>query len=193
MDLEESAAAVAKILDRLGIVYAVTGGYALAFTGRLRTTFDIDIILELPASRVDALASALQKISEAAYVDKNMILRAVERHGEFNVINPDSGVKIDFWVQGASPYIKEKLKRREMRYINGYKVSFVSPEDLILSKLLWHKVSESEQQFKDVESLVLMQKNLDWPYLWKWSKKQGTARILRELKAQASKQDKRVK
>ena len=127
--------------------------------------------------------AALQKISEVAYVDKNMVVRAVERHGEFNFIHADSGIKVDFWVQGQDPYAVSKIERRKARNINGHKVYFVSLEDLILSKLLWYKESGSEQQLRDVQSVVFMQEKLDWRYLWKWSKRQETVRVLRELKA----------
>ena len=48
-------------------------------------------------------------------------------------------------------------------------VFFLSPEDLILSKLVWSKKSGySEKQFHDVKGVVRVQKdNLDYPYLEK--------------------------
>lgn len=181
MDFEKLVVAIAKILDRLDIPYAITGGYALAYMGRLRTTFDIDTIIELSQVKVDALASALKKISEVSYVDRTMIVRAVERHGEFNFIHADSGIKVDFWVQGTDSYAKLKLARRQGRDIEGDTVYFVSPEDLLLSKLKWHKESGSEQQLRDVQSIILMQKKLDWPYLQKWARRHSTSRILASL------------
>src|SRR3989344_2321862 len=185
MDFEELVVAVAKILDRIKIPYAITGGYALAYMGRLRTTFDIDTIIELPHAKIDPLVTALGKISDVSCIDKSMVIRAVERQGEFNFIHPDSGIKVDFWVQGRDSYAELKLKRRRARSIGGYKVFFVSPEDLILAKLVWHKASGSEQQLRDVQSVILMQKKLNWPHLWKWSKRQGTATLLKKLKAEA--------
>lgn len=37
---------IAKILEKLNIQYAVTGGYAVSVLGRPRATFDIDIVIE---------------------------------------------------------------------------------------------------------------------------------------------------
>ena len=185
MDFQELVVSIAKILDRLGIPYAITGGYALAYMGRLRTTFDIDTIIELPHAKVDALISALKKISEVSYVGRTMAVRAVERHGEFNFIHADSGIKVDFWVQGADSYAKLKLAIRQGRDIEGYTVYFVSPEDLLLSKLLWYKDSESEQQLRDVQSILFIQRKLDWRYLQKWAKRHSTAKILAGLERQA--------
>ncbi len=185
MDFPGLAVSIAKILDRLGIPYAITGGYALAYMGRLRATFDIDTIIELPYAKIDAFVNALRDISDMSYVEKSMVVRAMERHGEFNFIHADSGIKVDFWVQGEDPYAKLKLRRRQARIIEGHKVFFVSPEDLILAKLIWHKESGSEQQLRDAQSVIFMQKKLDWKYLARWSKKQGTATILTKIKAQA--------
>jgi predicted nucleotidyltransferase len=65
--------------------------------------------------------------------------------------------------------------------ILGYKVYFVSPEDLILVKLKWHKTSSSERQLEDVESVIKIQKKLDWKYLEKWAKIQSTSEALQSL------------
>jgi len=188
MDFQELVVSIAKILDRLGIPYAITGGYALAYMGRLRTTFDIDTIIELPYAKIDAFVNALREVSGISYVEKNMVIRAVERHSEFNFIHADSGIKVDFWVLNTDLYARTKLERQQARDIEGYPVHFVSPEDLILSKLQWHKAGGSEQQLRDVQSIVLMQEKLDWRYLEKWSKQHSTVRILHEVKEQAKKQ-----
>lgn len=84
MDFQKLLVKIAKILNKLHISYIITGGYAVSVWGRPRSTFDIDVVVELPESRINALAKALQGISELSYVDESMMEDAVLRRGEFN-------------------------------------------------------------------------------------------------------------
>jgi hypothetical protein len=45
---------------------------------------------------------------------------------------------------------------------------FISPEDLIISKLLWAKDSLSEMQLKDVRNLIKTVDKLDLKYIDNW-------------------------
>ena len=87
---------VARILDRLDIPYAVTGGMAIYVWGRPRFTADIDIVVLLKVLRVGELTRALSRLGEAGYISEDAIRRALETHGEFNFIDGESGIKGDF-------------------------------------------------------------------------------------------------
>ena len=104
---------------------------------------------------------------------------ALETKGEFNFIHPQSQLKVDFWVVKDS-FNKQEIKRAIIKKIDGKKVSFVSPEDLILSKLLWYQLSESTRQLEDIESVFRISK-VDMDYIKNTVKKQGTLGILEEL------------
>lgn len=182
MELPELLKKIGGILQKLEIPYVVTGGVAVSVWGRPRYTADIDIAIELLPQKLNALSYELSKIGDDVYVDRNMMSQALQQKGEFNVIDPDSDLKIDFWILRGSPFDTNEIERRVKRKILGQSVFFISPEDLILRKLLWHQESQSDRQLADIVTILGRQKNLDWPYLWKWSKKQGTARILRGLK-----------
>jgi hypothetical protein len=43
--------------------------------------------------------------------------------------------------------------------------SLVTPEDLLLSKLLWAAESHSEIQLQDVRNLIRSVAHLDWTYI----------------------------
>jgi len=103
-------------------------------------------------------------------------------HGEFNFIHPDTGLKVDFFVQDNNLYNKLKIKRAVVRDIFDHKIPFVSPEDLILSKLMWSKENQSQKQAEDIKS-VLRNPNitLDMMYLKNWAQKQETIGTLEEL------------
>lgn len=182
MDFHELIGKIAKILDNLTIRYAITGGYAVSIWGRLRATFDIDVVIEIEKSKASVLTHALKKISRIAFIDEDMVRQAIERKDEFQFIDVESGIKIDFWVCGDDPFSRARIKRRVKKIIQGKRIYFLSPEDLMLSKLLWYKESESEQQLADVTSIVRLQKGkLDKEYLKKWAKRQSTIKILEQL------------
>lgn len=178
---EELLKKIADILGKLEIPYAVTGGIAVTVWGRPRFTADIDIIVELASQKLDQLAEKLLSIDKAVYVDQVMMQRALERRGEFNFIHPASGLKVDLWILKNDPFSQEQIARAVRKKIANVSVIFVSPEDLILSKLLWYKESESDRQLEDVASVLRRQKKLDWEYLRKWAKQQSTLKILNDL------------
>ncbi|QQG45383.1 MAG: hypothetical protein HYW89_00380 [Candidatus Sungiibacteriota bacterium] len=182
MDFRELLGKVAEILERLRIPYAVTGGYAVSVWGKPRSTLDIDVIIELFEPQIGKLTAALRGISEMSYVDERMVIRAFERKGEFNFIHVESGIKVDFWVSKKDEFSREELQRRVSRIIAGRKIYFISPEDLILNKLRWHKESGSELQLRDVEVVIKFQKRLNWKYLRKWAKIHSTLNILNALR-----------
>ena len=178
---EELLKKIGKILDKLKIPYVVTGGIAITVWGRPRFTADIDVAIDLLPQKLDALAEELLKIDKDVYVDKRMMLRALELRGEFNFIHPGAGLKVDFWVLKNTPFDREELKRRVRRKVAGVLISLISPEDLILRKLLWYKESESNRQLEDIGSVIKRQKKLDWRYLRKWAKFQSTLATLEKL------------
>ena len=58
------------------------------------------------------------------------------------------------------------LKRKIIKKINGQNISFVSPEDLILNKLLWYRESQSSRHLEDIRTIFKFSKT-DKAYLKK--------------------------
>lgn len=178
MELEITLKKVAKILQKLKIPYFVTGGVAIVIWGRPRYTADIDIIIELKKEKVKELVSVLKN---KGYIDEDMVREALIHRSEFNFIDNQTSLKVDFWILDNSAFDRSRLKRAKTRKIFGQKVIFSSPEDLILKKLLWFKDSGSNRQLEDIHSVMAIIKNkLDFNYLRKWAKKQNTLELLEE-------------
>ncbi len=179
---EELLIKISNILDALKIRYAVTGGYAVSVWGRPRYTADIDIIVELEEKNIKPLAKELLNIAKDVYADEDMMRDALVHKGEFNFIEPEYGLKVDFFVQGNDSYAKLKFKRAVPRDNFGHRIFFVAPEDLILSKLVWSRQSMSFKQFEDIKTILKNDNiKLDMEYLEDWSQKQDTAEILARL------------
>lgn len=170
---------ITEILDDLNIPYLVTGGIAVLVWGRPRFTADIDIVVELRRSHLKDLVKKLRDLSEDSYIDPISAEQALLSRGEFNFIDGETGVKVDFWILRNDLFDKSRLDRRIAKEILGKKVYFSSPEDLILIKLKWHKESQSSRQLEDVESILKISgKELDMNYLKNWAAKLGVSDIL---------------
>jgi hypothetical protein len=126
------------------------------------------------------LAKKLLSIDKDVYVSREAIQEALKNKGEFNFIHPQSGLKVDFWVIGNS-FERQKIKRGVYKKIDNTKVRFSSPEDLILSKLQWHKISPSDRHIDDIKSVFKISgKELDKKYLKDWIKKLELEEIIKE-------------
>lgn len=181
MEQEKLLVRLASILEKLKIPYFITGGMAVVVWGRPRFTADIDLVIQLAAQKLEPLAAALYKIAKDIYFDKQMMREALIRCGEFNVIDPASGLKIDFWILKNELFDKIRLKRRVAKKIGKQVIYFTSPEDLILSKLLWYKESQSTRHLEDVESVLKISK-VDLKYVKKWAVMQNTIKFLEKIK-----------
>ncbi|MEK7659365.1 MAG: hypothetical protein AAB338_01780 [Patescibacteria group bacterium] len=174
---------VAPILDELKINYYITGGFAVSGWGRIRSTLDIDIVIKLLEPKIEPLSGALRKISKFGYIDEEAAKEALRRKGEFNFIDPETGFKVDFWITKGDERAKIEFKRRIVKKIDGQKIYFISPEDLILSKLVWYEKSgESSKHIEDVGSVFKISgEKLDIGYLKKQAGKIGVAGLLKKF------------
>ncbi len=159
---------ICQKLESAGIPYMITGGSAVGFWGHIRTTMDIDIVIQIHSIQVD---SFLKSIEGAAYVDINEAKRAISSGQMFNIILNETCFKIDIAVlNGKDGYEIEKFRRRIKMKFMEREIFVIGPEDLIISKLLWSKsAGSSERQLKDSESIYkLNYDNLDLGYIKKW-------------------------
>src|SRR5262245_33639324 len=124
----------AELLDRLGLTYLVTGSTATITYGEPRFTNDIDIVLDLPADRVDEFCAGFPPPD--FYLSREAVADAVRTGFQFNVLHPSSGLKIDFvLLSGSSFDISRRSRGRRLPVLADRAVPFASPEDVILKKL----------------------------------------------------------
>jgi len=157
---------IARRLDGAGIPYMLTGSLAMAVYAVPRMTRDIDLVVEVFPKDAKRLAALF---SEDCYVDEDTVQDAVSRRTMFNIIHNMWVIKADFIVRKDDPYRQAEFSRRHHVEVDGTQVAIVAPEDLILSKLVWARESQSELQQRDVVELVNNVKGLDWSYLERWA------------------------
>ena len=74
------------------------------------------------------------------------------------------------------------FERRIHTTLFGVEAWLASPEDVMLHKLCWNKITPSERQFTDAAGIVAVQgEHLDRTYLLSWSDSLGIADDVRRL------------
>lgn len=165
---------VVTAFNELKIPYYIGGSIASSTLGMARATMDIDVVSYLSPLKVDQL---VEKLNEEYYIDKHMILDAIERGSTFNIIHNETSYKIDVFISSNEEYQQNIFDRIiEDQLSDGeeiIKVFLCSAEDVVLTKLLWYKErgGTSEKQWTDILGVLKVQKNsIDIDYLKKWAR-----------------------
>jgi hypothetical protein len=167
MNAAEVLQRITAALDQAGIEYMLTGSFASAYHGAPRSTQDIDFVINATHAQLKALAQALPEAEY--YVDLTAALEALKRQSMFNVIDIGSGWKIDFVLLKSRPFSKEEFARRHQVILHGISIFVASVEDVIVAKLEWSKLAQSQRQIEDVAAILRVRwEGLDRHYLEKW-------------------------
>ncbi|HEX5720255.1 MAG TPA: hypothetical protein VF179_29135 [Thermoanaerobaculia bacterium] len=181
METSELLRFVAGTLEKLGIRYFVTGSMATIFFGEPRFTNDIDIVVDLPPGKISAFCAAFPE--DDFYLSEESARRAVSRRGQFNVIHPRSGLKIDFMVPGDSPLDRSRfLRARRLSPGPDFQAFFSSPEDVILKKMEFFQEGHSEKHLRDIVGVLKVSGDqIDRSYIEDWVSKLGLEEVWREI------------
>ena len=176
---------VVKKLSEAGIEYMLTGSLVSSMQGEPRATHDIDVVISLKKADVEKFINLFS--SENFYIDRESIIRAVEHKRMFNIIEITEGLKIDFWILKNDEFDQTRFSRKYLEDFEGEKIWISSPEDTILMKLYWAKISGgSEKHFTDALRVYEIQsKKLNMKYLEDWAEKLNIKDLLNKLKEKA--------
>ncbi|MDI6731115.1 MAG: hypothetical protein QME05_00850 [Candidatus Margulisbacteria bacterium] len=181
MTEEDVVIDIISFLDKYSIPYALTGGFAVSFYGKPRSTHDLDIIVQLIAGNRN-IKELMTAFIKDYYVSEEGITDAIIHDTMFNIIHQETGFKIDFWILKNEEYAQESFSRRKRFEILGLTPWILSPEDMIINKLQWYKAAESDKHLKDARGIIEIQKdNIDQKYLHKWTNKLGLNSELKQV------------
>ncbi len=168
---------IARRLDSAGICYMFTGSIAMVFYATPRMTRDIDLVVRLAATDSQKL---IDLFSDDCYIDRASVVRAINSYGMFNIISNALILKADFIVRKNDEFRRLEFSRRQPVTLDDCTIFLVSPEDLIISKLLWGKDSDSELQLRDIRNLLDSATGLDSEYMHFWAEKLGAGDYLKK-------------
>jgi hypothetical protein len=172
---------ISSALDRAGIRYMLTGSFASAHYGVLRSTQDIDFVIEATQAHLRALIEALP--STEYYVDLDAALQACNRQSLFNVIDLATGWKIDLIIRKSRTFSQEEFRRRLRVNLHGVSLFVATAEDVVIAKLEWAKLAQSRRQIEDAAAILRARwGSLDQAYLEKWVRELELLQELHEAK-----------
>jgi hypothetical protein len=158
---------ISSALDRAGIGYMLTGSFASAHYGVLRSTQDIDFVIEATPAQLRALIEALP--STEYYVDLEAALQACNRQSLFNVIDLATGWKIDLIIRKSRAFSQEEFRRHQRVTLHGAALFVATAEDVVIAKLEWANLAQSRRQIEDAAAILRVRWDaLDRSYLEKW-------------------------
>ncbi len=154
---------IIDVLEAEDIDYMIVGGFATSFHNRSRTTNDIDLIVQIyPASVKDII----KHFPEWVNTTKDMTELFAER-GMFNITDWQTGIRFDIMAYKDSDYNWAAFQRRTKETFLEREVYLCAVEDLIIGKLNWYNISQSEKQLSDLMYLVKTP-DINWTYLNNW-------------------------
>jgi len=171
-------------LDAQGIPHMLAGSFASAHHGVPRTTHDIDLVIDPAPPALERFVRSLDP--ERFYVSVDAADEAWRRRGQFNVVDLESGWKIDLIVRKERSFSREEFRRRRPTKLFGTTVFVATAEDTVLAKLEWARLGESERQLRDVVGILEMRGDqLDRPYVERWVRELGVEELWGRARAEA--------
>ncbi|MFI5188058.1 MAG: hypothetical protein ACHQF0_15110 [Chitinophagales bacterium] len=176
---------VLAILDENHIDYMVTGSLVSSMQGEPRATHDADILVNITSSLIPVLISNF--IPPDYYLSEDAIKEAIQHKSMFNLLDTMEGDKVDFWILTDDPFDQSRFERKYEEKMLGISMKISTPEDTILMKLRWAKLSGgSEKQFTDALRVYEVQfGKLDLAYIESWATNLNLKELWEKLKQEA--------
>lgn len=154
-------------LETTGIPYFVTGSFASSAHGIPRSTNDIDIVISPSRQQLEQL---LDRLSQSEFeTELEDPYDAFVRKSLFNIVDAATLWKVDFIFKQPTPFDASRFSRRSVVDIAGVHLHTASPEDILVTKLWWAQLGESERQINDAVGIIQVQReNLDLEYVNRW-------------------------
>jgi hypothetical protein len=150
----------------------LTGSFASAAYGTPRATQDIDIVI---APKAGTLMRLLAQFPDTEYyLSREAALDAHARESLFNVVDFETGWKVDFIICKAREFSQTEFARRRKVELFEQELYVASPEDIVLAKLEWAKLAGSTRQIEDVVGILRRASDtLDTAYIDVWVPRLG--------------------
>jgi hypothetical protein len=172
------------IFTSLGIPYYITGGVAAIAFGEPRTTQDLDVVISIKLTDISLLAIELEHIGFYIPGLEDILSGRMQT---LQVTHIESIARADLMIAGNNEFERIKFDRRQPYQVpDGTEVYLISPEDLIINKLRWGKLSQSQKQWRDVLGILKVQgEGLDFNYLNYWAEYLGLVEDFNRVIAEA--------
>lgn len=177
-ELKGTVQRVVACLESIGLRYHLTGGVVVSHYGEPRFTYDLDVVVEFAKPSVD-LDRLLDELGADFIVDRPGIQASIASTAMFQVLHESTFMKVDFHV---GPRIPGELDRSVVAELYpGVRARIVSPEDALLSKLIWMRMG-SHKARHDIAMIISRATRLDWALLNRLAERLGLDELLHDVR-----------
>ena len=164
---------IVDFLERESIAYCVVGSMASIVYGEPRFTNDIDILVDLPLAKVDALCREFP--DDDYYISPEAARTAIARRHQFDILHFPSGLKIDLFLVQDTDFSRADLSQgRRLKSEGFFDARFASPENVILKKLEYYREGGSEKHLRDIAGILTVQgDSIDRTWIEAWAVRLG--------------------
>ena len=157
----EAAQRIGEKLESSGFPYAIGGALALGVAGVPRGTLDVDVNVFVDEARVPAVVQAF--IDLGVELDAAAAVERAQRDGMFT--GRWEGMRIDVFTPSIPFSDEAALTRVRVTFDDGWHGWFLSPEAIVVFKLLFFRGKD----VVDLERLVAVRgEMLDHAYVRRW-------------------------
>lgn len=166
---------ILRTLEAIQAPYMVIGAFAGIMYGVTRTTYDIDIVVNLRQEHITALVAAYPP--PRFYADPEQMRNSIRMGIMFNIIDTSSGDKADLVPLTMEPRYYFAFERRirqtiEMAGVQPFEVWCARPEDIIIGKLMAWAEGRSRKHETDIYEMLVMdalreenERGMDIPFI----------------------------
>lgn len=179
---------VLDALNASSVDYMIVGAVSVWAWGEPRTTRDFDLVIHVPLTQMKTLSQELEKRDMLVPFDIILDIYIENRADTpVNAIHLYTGYKAELFLlrpEIGDEYAMTAFSRRVQLDLGPPlgEVFVTSPEDLILSKLRFFKISQQPKHTRDIASIVLELANeLDRPYIETWATRLDTLDLWQEI------------
>jgi hypothetical protein len=149
---------ILQTLEAIGAPYMIIGAFAATVYGITRTTYDIDIVVELTEEHIAALAAAYPP--PRYYADPEQMREAIQLGIMFNIIDTSRGEKADLVPLTMASRYRQAFQRRvrqtiEVPGVEPFEVWCARPEDVIVGKLMAWEEGRSRKHETDIYEMMV--------------------------------------
>lgn len=149
---------ILQTLEAIGAPYMVIGAFAGAVYGVTRTTYDIDIVVDLNEEHVEALAAVYPP--PRYYADPVQMRDSIRMGIMFNIIDTTRGEKADLVPLTMASRYRKAFGRRvrqavEIPGVEPREIWCARPEDVIVGKLMAWDEGRSRKHETDIYDMVV--------------------------------------
>lgn len=166
-------------LEGSGIDYMLVGSMAGNYWGVPRSTHNIDFVIEYGAEQVSDIVAAFE---DDFFIQEISVQSGLNPPHQFNALDNRSALKVDFFRVAGDEYEFERFRRRKRINLFDQSAWIATPEDVLLHKLRWHKMSPTNRQLTDARGIHLVSgEELDRDYMEYWAEQIRVGDLLRSV------------